>query len=205
MTLVSSNEQMIREQIESRGIRDPRVLSAFRSVPRELFVPSIARGEAFEDNPLPIGCGQTISQPFIVALMTERLKLAGHERVLELGTGSGYQTAILARLAGTVYSAEIEPRLAATVRARLDSLDIHNVVLRLGDGVEAFRDEGPFDAILAAAAAPEMPEPLIEQLAEGGRAILPVGRDVQVLWFVERKKGKLERTPMEPVRFVPLR
>jgi len=196
---------MIREQIVARGVRDPRVLDAIRSVPRDLFVPRHLRGDAFEDSPLPLERGQTISQPFIVALMTELLQLRGGEKVLEIGTGSGYQTAILARLAGHVYSAELEPDLAATVLARLDRLGIANVTLAVGNGVEVFSDRAPFDAILSAAAPPEMPERLLEQLAEGGRCIIPVGRDVQHLWLVQRIDGALVRQQLEPVRFVPLR
>src|SRR6185503_10684731 len=136
---------MIRDQIEARGIRDPRVLEAFRSVPRDLFVPQQMRYGAFDDTPLPLERGQTISQPYIVALMSELLQLRGDERVLEIGTGSGYQTAILARLAGHVFSAEIEPDLAATVLSRLNALGIENVTLAVGNGIEVFRDRGPFN------------------------------------------------------------
>lgn len=200
------NEWMIRRQIVARGVSDPRVLAAFRSVPRELFVPTNLRTSAYDDTPLPLERGQTISQPFIVAFMTEMLQLQGHERVLEIGTGSGYQTAILARLAGTVYSAELEPDLARTVRVRLDQLGITNVVLGVGNGVEIFREHAPFDAILSAAAPQYLPEELVDQLAEGGRCIIPVGAaDLQHLWLIERKDGKVRRTRLEAVRFVPLR
>jgi protein-L-isoaspartate(D-aspartate) O-methyltransferase len=199
------NERMIQEQVVARGVRDERVLEALRSVPRELFVPPGLRSEAFDDNPLPLQCGQTISQPYIVAYMTARLGLSGCERVLEIGTGSGYQTAILSRLARQVYTAEIQPELAATVLRRLASLHIENVVLRLGNGIEAFRDLAPFDAILSAAAPAMMPERLLEQLADGGRAILPVGDSVQHLWLVERQGAGWMRRQLEPVRFVPLR
>ena len=202
---LSANERMIRDQIEARGIRDPRVLEAFRSVPRDLFVPQQMRYGAFDDTPLPLERGQTISQPYIVALMSELLQLRGDERVLEIGTGSGYQTAILARLAGHVFSAEIEPDLAATVLSRLNALGIENVTLAVGNGIEVFRDRGPFDAILSAAAPVEMPDALLEQLAEGGRCVIPVGRDVQYLWMVRRIDGSLIRERLEPVRFVPLR
>lgn len=202
----AGNEEMIREQIVTRGVTDPRVLEAIRATPRQLFVPPSQRDWAFDDTPLPLDRGQTISQPFIVAWMTELLRLRGVEKVLEIGTGSGYQTAILARLARVVYSAEIESELAATVRGRLDSLRITNVVLGVGDGVMLFREKGPFDAILAAAAPARMPEPLLEQLAEGGRAVLPVGAaDSQWLWLVERRDGNLIRSRLDPVRFVPLR
>src|SRR5215212_9036793 len=149
-------DRMIREQIVARGVRDPRVLEAIRSVPRELFVPRSFRASAYDDTPLPLDRGQTISQPFIVAYMTEILRLRGKEKVLEIGTGSGYQTAILARLARTVFSAELEPDLARGVGQRLEQLGIANVVLAVGDGVSLFRGEAPFDAILSAAAPVEM-------------------------------------------------
>jgi protein-L-isoaspartate(D-aspartate) O-methyltransferase len=203
---LSPNERMIREQIEARGVRDQRVLNALRAIPRELFVPPQLRSSAYDDNPLPLVHGQTISQPFIVALMTEMLHLKGHEKVLEIGAGSGYQTAILARLAGAVYAAEVEPELAETVRERIEELGMHNVVLRAGNGIEIFRDEAPFDAILSAAAPEALPEELLEQLAEGGRCVIPVGAaDLQHLWLIERRGGTLQRTRMDPVRFVPLR
>lgn len=203
---MDSNERMIRDQIVARGVTDRRVIEAFRRTPREWFVPSHHRASAYDDTPLPLEHGQTISQPFIVAFMTQMLRLDGHERVLEIGTGSGYQTAILARLARTVYSAEVEPSLAASVRDRLGQLGITNVVLRAGNGVEVFRDEGPFDAILSAAAPEYLPEELLDQLAEGGRCILPVGAaDVQHLWLIERRDGELVRRRLEAVRFVPLR
>jgi protein-L-isoaspartate(D-aspartate) O-methyltransferase len=198
-----TNERMIREQIEARGVRDPRVLEAFRATPRELFVPSSLQASAYEDSPLPLVQGQTISQPYIVAFMTEQLRLRGDERVLEIGTGSGYQTAILARLARTVYSAEVEPALAESVRERLAPFP--NVILRTGNGVEIFRDEAPFDAILSAAAPAYLPEGLLAQLEEGGRCIIPVGGELQHLWLIERVRGKLVRERLEPVRFVPLR
>ncbi|HEX2120449.1 MAG TPA: protein-L-isoaspartate(D-aspartate) O-methyltransferase [Thermoanaerobaculia bacterium] len=201
-----SNERMIREQIVARGVTDPRVLDALRSVPREPFVPPGLRDSAYEDSPLPLTRGQTISQPFIVALMTEMLRLRGDEKVLEIGTGSGYQTAILARLARIVYSAEVEPELAATAAERLARLGIANVVLGTGNGVELFREHAPFDAILSAAAPESLPEELVDQLADGGRCVIPVGAsDLQHLWLIERRGGHLTRRRMEAVRFVPLR
>jgi protein-L-isoaspartate(D-aspartate) O-methyltransferase len=201
-----ANERMIRDQIVSRGVTDERVLDAFRSTPREVFVPPEFRSAAYEDSPLPLVHGQTISQPFIVAFMTEVLQLTGEEKVLEIGTGSGYQTAILARLAKIVYSAEVEPELAATARTRLERLGITNVVLGVGNGVELFRDHAPFDAILSAAAPEHLPPELIDQLAEGGRCIIPVGAaDLQHLWLIERRDGRVPRTRLEAVRFVPLR
>ncbi|HYC61484.1 MAG TPA: protein-L-isoaspartate(D-aspartate) O-methyltransferase [Thermoanaerobaculia bacterium] len=201
-----SAEAMIREQIAARGVADPRVLSALRSVPRELFVPPNLRASAYDDTPLPLAHGQTISQPFIVALMTELLALRGDEKVLEIGTGSGYQTAILARLARHVCSAELEADLAATVRERLERLSINNVTLRVGNGIDIFRDHAPFDAILSAAAPEQIPEELVAQLADGGRCIIPVGgSDLQFLWLIERNGGHVKRTRLEAVRFVPLR
>lgn len=201
-----ANERMIRDQIVARGVADARVLAAFRATPRELFVPPAFRQSAYDDNPLPLAHGQTISQPFIVALMTELLQLRGDESVLEIGAGSGYQTAILARLARMVYSAELEPDLAAAARARLAHLGIDNVVLRAGDGVTLFREHAPFDAILSAAAPEFFPEALLDQLAEGGRCILPVGAaDLQHLWLVEKRNGRVERQRLDAVRFVPLR
>lgn len=201
-----ANDRMLREQIIDRGITDPRVLAAFRSVPRELFVPPGLHASSYDDTPLSLARGQTISQPFIVALMTEALHLRGDETVLEIGTGSGYQTAILARLARHVYSAEVEADLAATVRERLEHLSIDNVTLGVGNGLELFRERAPFDAILSAAAPEEFPEVLIDQLAEGGRCIIPVGaHDVQHLWLVERHDGRVKRTRLDAVRFVPLK
>jgi protein-L-isoaspartate(D-aspartate) O-methyltransferase len=197
---------MIREQIYARGVRTERVLDAIRAVPRELFVPPNLRASAYDDTPLPLSRGQTISQPFIVAIMTELLDLRGGEKVLEIGTGSGYQTAILAKLARRVYSAEVEPELAATVGERLESLAITNVELGVGNGVELFREYAPFDAILSAAAPEVLPEGLIDQLAEGGRCIIPVGpADLQHLWLIERRDGEVTRRRLEAVRFVPLR
>lgn len=203
---MNPNERMIRDQIIARGVTDPRVIDAFRTTPREWFVLPQYRASAYDDTPLPLVRGQTISQPFMVALMTERLRLQGHETVLEIGTGSGYQTAILARLARTVYSAEVEPELATAVREKLAQLGLANVVLRTGNGVEVFRDKAPFDAILSAAAPEQLPEALLEQLAEGGRCAIPVGAaDWQHLWLIERSGGELVRKRLEPVRFVPLR
>ncbi len=201
-----ANERMIREQIIARGVRDPRVLDAFRAVPRERFVPPTLLASAYDDTPLPLGRGQTISQPYIVACMSEMLRLRGDEKVLEIGTGSGYQTAILSRLAKSVYSAELEPDLASTAREVLDGLGITNVVFGVGNGVEIFREHAPFDAILSAAAPEFLPEEIVDQLADGGRCIIPVGAsELQYLWLIERQGGHVTRKRMEPVRFVPLR
>ncbi len=204
--MADENERMLQEQVIARGVRDPRVLQAFRQVPREIFVPPNLRASAYDDTPLPLCCGQTISQPYIVAAMTEMLALRGHEKVLEIGTGSGYQTAVLAKLARIVYTAEVEPELAATARERLNGLGITNVVYAAGNGLEVFRDAAPFDAILSAAAPQSLPEELIEQLAEGGRCIIPVGAtELQHLWLIERRNGEIVRSRLEAVRFVPLR
>lgn len=197
---------MLREQILARGVCDPRVIEAVRHTPREWFVPSQLRASAYDDTPLPLAYGQTISQPYIVAKMSEMLRLKGAEKVLEIGTGSAYQTAILARLARMVYSAELEPELARSARDVLSHLTVTNVVLGTGNGVELFREYAPFDAILSAAAPEELPESLLEQLAEGGRCVIPVGEsDSQHLWLIERRNGQLVRKQMDAVRFVPLR
>lgn len=202
----SANERMIREQIESRGVRDRRVLDAMRSVPRELFVPPNHRQSAYDDTPLPLVHGQTISQPFIVALMTELLRVEPSHSVLEIGAGSGYQTAVLARLARIVYAAELEPELARGIESPLTGLGITNVIVRTGDGLEVFREFAPFDRILSAAAPEDIPEALVEQLAEGGRLIIPVGGyDLQYLYLMEKVSGRLSKTRLDPVRFVPLR
>ena len=190
------------------GIRDPRVLGAVAELPRALFVPAPLRDEADADRPLPIGCGQTISQPFVVAYMTERLALRGFERVLEVGTGSGYQTAVLAHLAAEVYSIEIVPELAARARAILeDELGLTNVHLSTGDGAEGWPEAAPFDRIVVTAAAREVPPALVAQLAPGGKMILPVGAspEEQMLRVVERGDDGLNvSADLIPVRFVPL-
>ena len=194
--------------LRREGIRDERVLAAIAQVPREWFVPEDLRASADDDRPLPIGHGQTISQPFIVALMTERLHLAGVERVLEIGTGSGYQTAILAHLAEEVFSIEILPELAARARALLHGrAGLANVRLRAGDGSEGWPEEAPFDRVIVTAAAPAVPPALVGQLAPGARMILPVGADpdAQVLRVVDRAlDGTLAETDLIGVRFVPL-
>ncbi len=194
--------------LRANGIRDERVLAAFGELPRQLFVPEPLRDAADGDHPLPIGHGQTISQPFVAAYMTERLRLAGDERVLEIGTGSGYQTAILARLAEEVFSVEIVPELAARAREVLvDELHVSNVRLRTGDGSLGWPEEAPFDRIIVTAAAPEVPPALVAQLAPGGRMILPVGAspEAQVLRVVDRgNDGVTAEADLLPVRFVPL-
>ena len=194
--------------LEAMGIRDQAVLRAVAEVPRALFVPPRLRAEADGDHPLPIGHGQTISQPFVVAYMTEQLRLDGHERALEVGTGSGYQTAILAHLAAEVFSIEIIPELAERAREiLLGTLGLQNVHLRLGDGAGGWPEAAPFDRILVTAAAPEVPPALVAQLAPGGRMVIPVGDapDVQVLRVVAKgNDGASVSTDLIPVRFVPL-
>jgi protein-L-isoaspartate(D-aspartate) O-methyltransferase len=173
---------MLTEQLQRRGIRDPRVLRAMGKVPRHRFVDEALVARAYGDYPLPIGDGQTISQPYMVALMSEALELTGQENVLEVGTGSGYQTAVLAELCGKVFSIERIKTLADRAVRILDSLGYYNVLVKVGDGSVGWRDEGPFGAIIITAAAPAIPEPLVEQLAVGGRLVAPVGDlDSQVL------------------------
>ena len=166
---------MVSEQLQRRGILDPRVLRAVGKVPRHLFVDEALVGRAYGDHPLPIGDGQTISQPYMVALMTEALELHGHERVLEIGTGCGYQTAVLAEVCGKVFSVERLKSLADRAARRLDSLGYYNVLVRVADGSLGWKEEAPFDAILVAAAAPTVPQALVDQLAPKGRLIVPVG------------------------------
>lgn len=195
---------MTDSQIRARGVRDPRVLAAMEKVPRHLFVPDSLRGFAHADEPLPIGDGQTISQPYIVAFMTETLRLDGPEKVLEVGTGSGYQTAVLAELVRDVYTAEIVERLSVKARGVLDGLGYGNVHYRVGDGSEGWAEAAPFDAIMVTAAAASLPPALEEQLAVGGRMIVPVGTDLQELVLVRREKKGLYQERLLAVRFVPL-
>jgi protein-L-isoaspartate(D-aspartate) O-methyltransferase len=195
---------MTDSQIRIRGVRDSRVLAAMEKVPRHLFVPESLRPHAYADEPLPIGDGQTISQPFIVAYMTEALGLRGGERVLEVGTGSGYQTAVLAEVAGTVWTIEIVEKLARRAHALLESLGYLNILYRVGDGAGGWPEEAPFDAIMVTAAASRGLGKLEDQLTVGGRMIIPVGTDSQELVFVRRGKKGIERKSLLAVRFVPL-
>lgn len=197
--------EMIEEQIVRRGIRNPRVLEALGKVERHRFVPESEWPGAYEDHPLPIGEDQTISQPYIVALMTEALALRGRERVLEVGTGSGYQTAILAELAAEVYSIELVRSLAERARALLEGLGYRNLEIRVGDGTRGWPERAPFDAILVAAAPAQVPQLLLEQLGEGGRLVIPVGIEDQVLELHTREGGGFRRERLTSVRFVPLR
>ncbi len=198
-------DQMVERQLAARDIRDPRVLAAFRKIDRAFFVPSGRKGDAYEDHPLPIGEGQTISQPYMVALMTQGLDLTGAERVLEIGTGSGYQAAILAELAAELYTIEVHEGLQTAARRRLDVLAFDNVHYRVGDGRQGWPEESPFDRILCAAAAEEMPGAWLEQLGDPGVLVAPVGGfGTQVLERVERRGGRTSRTQFCPCRFVPL-
>jgi len=195
---------MTDSQIRARGVRDPLVLAAINKVPRHLFIPEGLRGCAHADEPLPIGQGQTISQPYIVAYMTEALGLQGGERVLEVGTGSGYQTAVLAEIVREVWTVEIVESLALQARSILDSLGYANIHYRVGDGSGGWPGSAPFDAVIVTAAAARMPESLEGQLGPGGRMIVPVGTDLQELFIVRREKKGLTRERLLAVRFVPL-
>lgn len=194
---------MVERQIAARGIRDPRVLEAMRTVPRHLFVPPSEEASAYDDRPLPIGSGQTISQPYVVAFMAEQLRLTGKEKVLEIGTGSGYSTAILAALATKVFSIEIRPELARQAKEHLEKLGVKNVELRAADGYRGWPEEAPFDAILVTAAPERIPPPLLEQLAPEGRMVIPVGAFYQELKVIKRQGGGYSEKSVLPVRFVP--
>ncbi|MBI3812550.1 MAG: protein-L-isoaspartate(D-aspartate) O-methyltransferase [Nitrospirae bacterium] len=197
--------KMVDEQLVARGIKDPRVLSAMGRVPRHLFIEEALRDRAYGDHALPIGERQTISQPYMVALMTEALELKGSERVLEIGTGSGYQTAVLAELAARIYSIERIAGLADKARWVLASLGYRNVAVKIFDGTYGWKDQSPFDAILVTAGSPEVPPPLLEQLKEGGRMLIPVGdRTTQVLKKVTKTPAGVEQSSLTGCVFVPL-
>jgi protein-L-isoaspartate(D-aspartate) O-methyltransferase len=197
--------EMVEKQIRARDIRDPRVLTAMLTVPRHLFVPQECLDAAYSDNPLPIGEGQTISQPFMVASMTEALELCGTERVLEVGTGSGYQTAVLSLLAREVHTVESHAALAESARERLTRLGYGHVHFHTGDGTLGWSEASPYDAILITAAAPLIPPPLVAQLAEGGRMVLPLGSaESQELRRVRRLDGEVSTEVLYHCRFVPL-
>ena len=201
----AARHRMVEVQIRPRGVTDPATLAAVESVPRHLFVPESERAKAYEDQPLPIGLNQTISQPYIVALMTSLLKLRPGSRVLEVGTGSGYQAAVLSRIAGDVYSVEILKPLAERARHTLAELGYRNVHLRVGDGYKGWPDAAPFDGIIVTAAPPRIPEPLLEQLKVGGRLVIPVGDAYQdLIVMTKRADGGFDRASVLPVRFVPM-
>jgi protein-L-isoaspartate(D-aspartate) O-methyltransferase len=193
------------EELRSKGIRDLAVLRAVELTPRHLFVPTGIRHRAYDDAPLPIGNGQTISQPLIHAQYLEQLELRGTERVLEVGTGTGYQTALLAHLVDQVFSIERIAALNKQARAILEQLGFHNVSLLVGDGTLGWREHAPFDAILVSAGSPSVPQPLVDQLADGGRLIVPIGdREIQELMMYRRRGDRIEKRKVAPVRFVPL-
>ncbi len=198
-------EEMVQQQIAARGITDANVLATFRKVPRHLFVSEALRDQAYGDYPLPIGEQQTISQPYIVAEMTQALELNNDDRVLEIGTGSGYQAAILAEIVYRVYSVERIRTLYVQARNLLDKLNYHRIVMRCSDGTSGWRDEGPFDAIIVTAGAPDVPEKLLDQLVEGGRMVLPVGNQhSQELIKLTNDKSGLHKSNLGGCRFVKL-
>lgn len=196
--------RMVATQIRTRGIRDPRVLAAMERVPRHEFVPNRMIPSAYADEPLPIGHGQTISQPFIVAYMSEALGLRGDEKVLEVGTGSGYQTAVIADLASSIWTVEWIEELSETARLKLEGLGYGNIHYRVGNGALGWPEEAPFDAIIVTAVASVVPPVLLDQLADPGRMILPVGRDVQELVLIVKEGGRITENRLIGVRFVPL-
>lgn len=205
-TLQWKNEakNMVIRQLVSRGIADQNVLRVMRNTPRHLFVPENLRQEAYRDGPLPIGEGQTISQPFIVAIMTELLKLKGHEKVLEIGTGSGYQAAVLSQLVDTCYTIELVKSLADAASVRLKQLGYANVIAKCGDGYKGWPEHAPFDRIIITAAPVEIPETLIGQLKPDGIMVLPVGKFYQELIVVTKTKRGINKESIIPVRFVPM-
>ena len=195
---------MVARQIEARAVSDPAVLAALRKVPRHRFVPPPYRAETYRDGPLPIGSGQTISQPYIVALMTELIRPKPSMKVLEVGTGSGYQAAVLAECVKDVYTIEILPELGRRSAALLEELGYDNIHTRIGDGFDGWPEQAPFDAIVVTAAPAEIPQPLLDQLAVGGRLVIPVGTGAQELVVVRRTESGLVREHVTPVRFVPM-
>jgi protein-L-isoaspartate(D-aspartate) O-methyltransferase len=200
-----ARQHMVEDQIKGRDVTDSRVTEVMSSVPRHEFVPENYRARAYQDHPLPIGYGQTISQPYIVAFMTEQLRPQPTDRVLEVGTGSGYQAAVLSKLVAEVYTIEILKPLAQRAEVDLRRLNYSNVKVKAGDGYKGWPEHAPFDAIIVTAAPDHVPQPLIDQLKEGGRMIIPVGgREMQQLYLLEKHAGKLTRRAVLPVNFVPL-
>lgn len=200
----SRRSEMVRAQIEARGVKDPFVLDSMRAVPRHLFVPDVYRDAAYNDSPLPIGQGQTISQPYIVALMTELLEVGDGSSVLEIGTGSGYQAAVLAEMGVEVYSIEIKTTLCESAAATLGGLGYENAHVRCGDGYGGWPEHAPFDGIIVTAAPDRIPDPLVEQLADGARMVIPVGEFYQELKVITRNGDSFEERSVIPVRFVPM-
>ena len=198
-------QRIVEHQLKVRGIKDERVLAAMAKVPREEFIPVAARLSAYEDGPLPIGYKQTISQPYVVAFMTEQLRPRPSDRVLEIGSGSGYQAAILAELVADIYTIEIVEPLAKSAEATLQRLGYKNVHIKVGDGYKGWPEEAPFDAIIVTCAPEKVPQPLVDQLKDGGRMVIPVGeRFAQQLYLLEKKNGQLKESATLPVRFVPM-
>ncbi len=205
LDFAAQRQRMVQQQLTTRGISDARVLGAMAKVPREEFVAPESRVASYEDGPLPIGYGQTISQPYIVAFMTEQLRPKPSDRVLEIGTGSGYQAAILSELVSEVYSIEITEPLAKNAEATLQRLGYKNVHVKIGDGYKGWPEEAPFDAIIVTCAPDKVPQPLVDQLKDGGRMVIPVGdRFAQQLYLLEKKAGQLKQSATLPVRFVPM-
>jgi protein-L-isoaspartate(D-aspartate) O-methyltransferase len=202
--LAPNRQQMVREQIESRGVKDGRVLEALRKVQRHLFVPAPWQNSAYDDRPLPIGHGQTISQPYIVAYMTEAVKINPGDRVLEIGTGSGYQAAVLGELAQEVYSIEIVKPLAESARLLLEKMGYKNIKVRWGDGYQGWKEQAPFDAIIVTAAPSEIPGELVKQLKTGGRMVVPMGGFFQELYLITKTESGIKKETLLPVRFVPM-
>jgi protein-L-isoaspartate(D-aspartate) O-methyltransferase len=200
----AERRRMVAEQIRDRGVADERVLAAMAEVPRHAFVPEAERGLAYDDRPLPIGYGQTISQPYIVALMSALAQLGPEARVLEIGTGSGYHAAVMSRLAGEVYTVEIVAPLGERARDVLAGLGYTNVHVRIGDGYQGWPEEAPFDAVVLTAAPPAIPQPLLDQLAVGGRMVVPVGEYDQDLQVVTKTAQGVTTRSVIPVRFVPM-
>jgi protein-L-isoaspartate(D-aspartate) O-methyltransferase len=201
----AQRQRMVQQQLTIRGINDQRVLAVMGKIPREEFVPPDSRAGSYEDGPLQIGYGQTISQPYIVAFMTEQLRPKPSDRVLEVGTGSGYQAAILAELVSEVYSIEIVEPLAKNAEATLQRLGYKNVHLKIGDGYKGWPETAPFDAIIVTCAPDKVPQPLVDQLKDDGRMVIPVGdRFAQELYLLEKKDGQLKQSATLPVRFVPM-
>ncbi|RUM45100.1 MAG: protein-L-isoaspartate O-methyltransferase [Desulfocapsa sp.] len=204
-SFITVRERMVQEQLQPRGITDSHVLQAMAEVPRHLFVEDAMQAQAYGDHPLPIGGDQTISQPLVVAAMTQALQLTGKEKVLEIGTGSGYQAAVLSRLCEKVHTIERINSLLAGARRIFDALHYYNILSRLDDGTTGWKEYAPYDAIIVTAGGPEIPQPLIDQLADDGRMVIPVGeRDVQDLHFVKKTDGEVNIEKMESVRFVSL-
>jgi protein-L-isoaspartate(D-aspartate) O-methyltransferase len=201
----TSRSRMVQEQLINRDIVDPATIKSMSEVPRHLFVDDAMQGRAYGDHPLPIGAGQTISQPYIVATMTQALRLTGTEKVLEIGTGSGYQAAVLSRICAQVYTVERINSLLARARKVFDKLRYYNIRSKLDDGTLGWPENGPYDAIIVTAGGPEVPQPLVDQLSENGRLIIPVGdQHVQELQLVQKNEGRVEMSCLASVRFVDL-